>query len=164
MFEKIKKELGEFRAFAVKGNIIDMAVGIIIGASFSGVVNSLVSDIIMPPIGYVLGKVDFSNLYFVIPKDNISLQTVFFPAYPSLDAAKAAGEVTVGYGVFINQLISFVIVAFAVFMLIKGVNKLQAVTKKEEDAVEEATMKACPRCTTMIPINATKCPHCTADI
>ena len=143
MFNKIKKELGEFRDFAVKGNVVDMAVGIIIGASFGGIVNSLVNDIIMPPIGWALGKVDFSNLKFVM-----------------------ADDVSINYGVFINQVISFLIVAFAVFILIKAITKLQNAAKKEAEEAEAAvpTTKPCPRCTTEIPINATKCPHCTADI
>ena len=143
MFDKLKKELCEFRDFAVKGNVVDMAVGIIIGASFGGIVNSLVNDIIMPPIGWALGKVDFSNLKFVISDD-----------------------VSINYGLFINQVISFIIVAFAVFLLIKGITKLQNASKKEAADAEaaEPTTKNCPRCTTEIPINATKCPHCTADI
>lgn len=161
MFEKIKKELGEFRAFAIKGNVIDMAVGIIIGASFGGIVNSLVNDIIMPPLGWLLGKVDFTNLYIVLPT---SLNLADIQTYPSLDAAKASGAVTINYGLFINQIISFLIVAFAVFLLIRGINKLQNAAKKEETKEAEITTKSCPRCTSTIPINATKCPCCTADI
>lgn len=161
MFEKIKKELGEFRAFAIKGNVIDMAVGIIIGASFGGIVNSLVNDIIMPPLGWLLGKVDFTNLYIVLPT---SLNLADIQTYPSLDAAKASGAVTINYGLFINQIISFLIVAFAVFLLIRGINKLQNAAKKEEVKEAEITTKSCPRCTSTIPINATKCPCCTADI
>lgn len=161
MFEKIKKELGEFRAFAIKGNVIDMAVGIIIGASFGGIVNSLVNDIIMPPLGWLLGKVDFANLYIALPT---TLNLTDIQTYPSLDAAKASGAVTINYGLFINQIISFLIVAFAVFLLIRGINKLQAAAKKEEVKEVEITTKSCPRCTSTIPINATKCPQCTADI
>lgn len=161
MFETIKRELNEFRTFAIKGNIIDMAVGIIIGASFGGIVNSLVNDIIMPPLGWLLGKVDFTNLYIVLPT---SFNLTEIPVYPSLDAAKAAGAVTINYGLFINQIISFLIVAFAVFLLIRGINKLQSAAKKEEKKEEAASTKPCPRCTSIIPINATKCPCCTADI
>ncbi len=166
MFVKLKQELKEFGEFAAKGNVVDMAVGIIIGASFSTIVNTLVNDVIMPPIGFVLGKVDFSNLYLVIPKSNVSLETIFMPSYATMEAAQQAGEVVVGYGKFINSVISFLIVAFAVFLLVKGINKIKIVNKAEEDAQEakEPTTKACPRCTTEIPINATKCPHCTADI
>lgn len=143
MFDKIKKELSEFRNFAMKGNVVDMAVGIIIGASFGGIVNSLVNDVIMPPIGWVLGKVDFSELKFMLSDD-----------------------VSINYGLFINQVISFIIVAFAVFILIKAITKLQNTSKKEAAEAEAAapTTKQCPRCTTEIPINASKCPHCTADI
>ena len=161
MFDILKKELKEFRAFAVKGNVIDMAVGIIIGASFTGVVNSPVNDVIMPPLGWILGKVDFSNLYLILPK---SINLGEFPSYPSLDAAKAAGEVTISYGLFINQIISFIIVAFAVFMLIKAITKMQNAAKKEEETEKEVTVKQCPRCTSTIPVQATKCPMCTADI
>ncbi len=161
MFEKIKQELAEFRTFAVKGNVVDMAVGIIIGASFSGIVNSLVKDIIMPPLGWALGKVDFTNLYFTLPT-TLNLEEI--PTYPSLEAAQAAGAVTINYGLFINQIISFIIVAFSVFILVKAITKLQNMAKKEEVKVEEATTKECPRCTSAIPINATKCPCCTADI
>ena len=161
MFEKIKQELAEFRTFAVKGNVVDMAVGIIIGASFSGIVNSLVKDIIMPPLGWALGKVDFTNLYFTLPT-TLNLEEI--PTYPSLEAAQAAGAVTINYGLFINQIISFIIVAFSVFILVKAITKLQNMAKKEEVKAEEATTKECPRCTSAIPINATKCPCCTADI
>lgn len=161
MFEKIKKELADFRAFAVKGNVVDMAVGIIIGASFSGIVNSLVKDIIMPPMGWALGKVDFTNLYFTLPT---SLNLAETPTYPSLEAAQAAGAVTINYGLFINQVISFIIVAFSVFLLVKAITKLQDMAKKEEIKEEAVTTKECPRCTSSIPINATKCPCCTADI
>ena len=108
MFEFIKNGLNEFKTFAIKGNVIDMAVGIIIGASFSGVVNSLVNDIIMPPLGWLLGKVDFTNLYFILPTSKDIPDTI----YLSLDAAKDAGVVTINYGFFINQIISFIIVAF----------------------------------------------------
>lgn len=163
MFEKIKEELVEFRNFAVKGNVVDMAVGIIIGASFGGIVNSLVKDIIMPPLGWVLGKVDFANLYLVLPT---SLNPAEIQSYPTLEAAKEAGAVTISYGLFINQIINFLIVAFAIFLLIKGINKLQRATAKDAADAEaaEPTTKPCPRCTTEIPIKATKCPHCTADI
>ncbi|MCD8025245.1 MAG: large conductance mechanosensitive channel protein MscL [Candidatus Gastranaerophilales bacterium] len=161
MFKLIKKELNDFKAFAVKGNVIDMAVGIIIGASFSGVVSSLVNDVIMPPLGWLLGKVDFTNLYITMPNP-ASLSEIH--SYPSLEAAKAAGAVTINYGLFINQIISFVIVAFSVFLLVKCITKLQAAAKKEEQAQVEITTKSCPRCTSEIPINATKCPKCTADI
>lgn len=153
MFKNFVKELKEF---VMRGNVIDMAVGIIIGAAFGKIIDSLVKDIIMPPIGLLLGKVDFSNLYWQIaPKD---------VTYPTLQAAKDAGAVTMNYGAFINTIISFLIVAVAVFMLIKMMNKLQASLCKQEEVLEESTTKECPYCFTTINIKATKCPNCTADL
>lgn len=160
MLNFLKKELNEFKAFAMRGNVIDMAVGIIIGAAFGKIVDSMVNDVIMPPLGWLMGKVDFTNLYFTLPVDGD------FTKYPSLEAAKAAGAVTINYGVFINTLISFILVAFAVFLLIKGINKLQATAKKDAQNAEEAapTVKTCPKCFSEIDIRATKCPHCTSDV
>ncbi len=140
----------EFKEFAVKGNVLDMAVGIIIGGAFGKIVTSLVEDVIMPPIGLLLGKVDFANLYI-----NLSGQQ-----WESLDAAKKAGAPLIRYGVFLNQAITFVIVAFAVFLLVKGINHL----RHDEEQVEEATEKACPFCQTDIPIAATRCPNCTSQL
>lgn len=154
----VKGFLGEFKEFAVKGNVIDMAVGIIIGGAFSPIVNSLVKDIIMPPIGYVLGNVDFKNLYIpVIPTSE---------HYATLEEAQAAGLVTINYGVFINTLISFLIVSFAVFMLVKAINKLKAEKKEEVCASEpaEPTTKECPFCCSTINIKAKKCPNCASEI
>ncbi len=162
MLEFFKRELKEFKAFAVRGNVIDMAVGIIIGAAFGKIVDSMVNDVIMPPLGWLMGKVDFTNLYLTMPTKLDDLGNI--PHYDSLEAAKAAGAVTINYGVFINTLISFLLVAFAVFLLIKGINKLQAAAKKEEATESAATQKACPYCFTQIDIRATKCPHCTSDI
>ena len=159
MLERFKRYSEEFKTFAIKGNVIDMAVGIIIGAAFGKIVNSMVTDIIMPPMGWVMGKVDFTNLYITLP--NSQGQIV---EYPSLEAAQAAGAVTINYGLFINTLISFIFVAFAVFLLIKFINKLRAATEKKAEAEVEATTKSCPRCFSEININASKCPHCTADI
>ena len=153
MFKNLSKELKDF---ILRGNVLDMAVGIIIGASFGKIVDSLVKDVIMPPIGVLLGKVDFSNL--------------FFPIYPvgehynSLADAQAAGAVTINYGTFINTIISFVVVAIAVFFVIKAINTLKSNICKEEKAEEAATTKECPLCCSTIPINAKKCPHCTGDI
>ncbi len=142
--------LKEFRDFAMRGNVIDLAVGIIIGAAFGKIVSSLVNDILMPPIGILLGKVDFSNLFL-----NLSAKH-----YDSLAEAKAAGAATINYGVFINNVIDFAIVAFAVFLLVKQVNRL---TKKPEPAAAPTT-KECPFCVSAIPIKATRCPHCTSEI
>ena len=140
----------EFKEFAVKGSMLDMAVGIIIGAAFGKIVTSLVEDVIMPPIGLLLGKIDFANLYI-----NLSGQE-----WEALDAAKAAGAPIIRYGAFLNQAISFVIVAFAVFMLVKAVNRF----RRQEECVEEATEKTCPYCQTDIPIAAVRCPHCTSQL
>jgi large conductance mechanosensitive channel len=158
MFDRLKRYGEEFKTFAMRGNVIDMAVGIIIGAAFGKVVDSLVKDVMMPPLGWILGKVDFSKLYLVLPDYDGK-----WVNYPSMDAAQAAGAVTINYGVFINTLISFVIVSFAVFLLIKGINKLRA-DKKADDAQEAPTTKECPHCFTQIDVRATKCPNCTSDI
>ncbi len=158
MLQCLKNGFNEFKTFAVKGNVIDMAVGIIIGAAFGKVVDSLVKDVIMPPMGWLMGKVDFTNLYLTLPQNGV------VEKFDSLEAAQAAGAVTINYGVFINTIISFVLVAFAVFMLIKAINKLKATAEKDAKTEEEATTKHCPRCFSTININATKCPNCTADI
>lgn len=142
--------LKEFREFAIKGNVLDMAVGIIIGAAFGKIVTSFVEDVIMPPIGLLLGKVDFSGLFINLSGTD----------YPSLAAAKAAGAATINYGLFLNNVISFVIVAFAVFLLVKGVNRL----RRQEETAEEATEKPCPYCATDIPLAAVRCPHCTSQL
>ena len=151
----LKGFLQEFKEFAVKGNVIDMAVGIIIGGAFSPIVNSLVKDIIMPPIGFVMNNVDFSNLYLSL--------TPTAEHYATVAEAQEAGLVTINYGVFINTLISFLIVAMAVFILVKFINKLK--NEKVEEVVEEApTTKECPFCCSTISINAKKCPNCTSDL
>jgi len=150
----------EFRDFAMRGNVIDLAVGVVIGGAFSGIVNSLVEDVIMPPIGYILGGVDFSNLFVTIKEG-----TAAAAPYASLAAAKAAGAVTINIGLFINALISFLIVAFAIFMLIKGINKLTHAQKKEAEAAPVPETKECPRCLSAdIPVKATRCSHCTSDL
>ena len=142
--------LKEFKEFAMKGNVLDMAVGIIIGAAFGGIINSLVHDIIMPPIGLALGHVDFSNLFV-----NISGK-----AYPNLAAAKAAGAATINYGVFVNTVINFVIIAFAVFLLVREVNRWT----KKQGPPPEATTKDCPYCLSKIPVKAKKCAYCTTAL
>jgi large conductance mechanosensitive channel len=145
----------EFKEFAVKGNVVDMAVGIIIGAAFGTIVKSLVDDVIMPPIGLLLGNVDFSNL-FVTLKEGAAAGP-----YATLAAAKSAGAVTLSYGAFLNTIISFLIVSFAVFLLIKGINRL----KREKEAPPAAPItKDCPFCFSAIPIKATRCPHCTSNL
>ncbi len=143
----------EFKEFALKGSVIDMAVGFIIGAAFGTVVKSLVEDILMPPIGLLLGRVDFSSLFAILSPG----KTPGPYATPAL--AKAAGAVTVNYGMFINTVISFLIVAFAVFILVKQFNRL----KKEEPAAAPST-KECPYCLAAIPLKASRCPHCTSQL
>jgi len=147
--------LKEFKEFAMRGNVIDMAVGIIIGAAFGTIVKSLVDDIIMPPIGLLLGNVDFSNLFAVIKAGKA------VGPYETLAAAKSAGAVTVNIGVFLNTIISFVIVAFSVFLIIKQINALK---RKEVAATAILTTKDCPYCLSAIPIKATRCPYCTSDL
>ncbi|MCX8031038.1 MAG: large conductance mechanosensitive channel protein MscL [Thermodesulfovibrionales bacterium] len=145
----------EFKEFAIKGNVVDMAVGIIIGAAFGGIVNSLVADIIMPPIGLILGKVDFSNLFLVLKEGSTS------PPYTTVADAKKAGAVTLNYGLFINTIISFLIIAFSVFLLVKNINRL----KREKEAPPPIpTNKECPFCFLSIPIKAVRCPHCTSEL
>ncbi len=147
--------LKEFREFAVRGNVVDMAVGIIIGAAFGTIVNSFVQDVIMPPIGLLLGNIDFSNFFAVLKEGKVA------GPYPSVAAAKAAGAVTMNYGVFINTVISFVIVAFAVFVLVRAINRL----KRQEEALPAApTTKECTYCLSSIPIKATRCPNCTSEL
>ncbi|MCL2484904.1 MAG: large conductance mechanosensitive channel protein MscL [Endomicrobia bacterium] len=153
MFKSFFKE---FRDFAVKGNVIDMAVGVIIGAAFGKIVDSLVKDIIMPPIGVLLGNVDFTNLFVVLKHGKGSVEGAH---YLTLAAAQQAGAITINIGIFLNTAISFIIVAFCVFLLIKGINKL-----KHAPAPKPVNTKSCPFCFTDIPLKAIKCPNCTADL
>ncbi len=145
----------ELKEFAMRGNVLDMAVGIIIGASFGSVVRSLVDDVIMPPVGLILGNVDFSNLFIVLREGDI------VGPYLSIAEAQAVGAVTLNYGLFVNTIITFLIVAFAVFLLIRSVNILQ---KTEEDTRSEPTTKECPFCFMDIPMDAIRCPQCTSDL
>jgi len=147
--------LKEFKEFVMRGNVVDMAVGIIIGAAFGSIISSLVSDVIMPPIGLLLGKVNFSNLYLVMQEGEI------IGPYGSLIDAQEAGAVTLNYGVFINTIVNFVIVAFAVFLLIKSINRLQ---REHETPPEEPTTKECPYCVSEISIKASRCPNCTSQL
>ncbi len=145
----------EFREFAMRGNAVDMAVGIIIGAAFGSIVNSLVADIIMPPVGLLLGNVDFANLFAVLKEGKIA------GPYGSLAAAKAAGAVALNYGVFINTIISFIIIVFAVFLLVRSINNL----KRQQEATTAApATKECPFCLSVIPIKAVRCGHCTSEL
>jgi large conductance mechanosensitive channel len=145
----------EFKEFAIKGNVIDMAVGIIIGAAFGTIVNSLVQDVIMPPIGLLLGNVDFSNIFVVLKEGKVA------GPYASVAAAKSAGAVSINFGVFINTIISFIIVAFAVFLLVRAINKLR---RQEEAPPAAPTTRECSYCFSKIPIQATRCPQCTSEL
>ncbi len=147
--------LKDFKEFAMRGNVLDMAVGIIIGAAFGTIVNSLVQDMIMPPIGLLLGNVDFSNLFIVLKEGKVA------GPYASLTAAKSAGAVTINLGVFINTIISFLIVSFAVFLLVRAVNQLR---RQEQAPPPAPTTKECLYCFSSIPIKATRCPHCTSEL
>ena len=153
----LKSFFNEFKKFAIRGNVIDMAVGIIIGAAFGKVVDSLVKDVIMPPLGILLGKIDFSNLFLVLKKG-----AEFEGPYVSLTQAAEAGAVTLNLGNFINALVSFTIVAFAVFLLIKTINKVRE--KLEVNEQKDVTTKKCPFCFTDIPLQAKRCPNCTSLI
>jgi len=141
----------DFQKFVVRGNVVDLAVGFIMGAAFSRLVSSLVNDIIMPPVGLLIGRVDFGSLFINLSGEN----------YASLAEAQAAGAATINYGVFLNTVIEFVIVAFALFVLIKQVNRLQ---RQPEEAQTAPASKVCPYCYTEIPMAATRCPNCTSQL
>jgi large conductance mechanosensitive channel len=141
----------EFREFALKGNVVDLAIGVIIGAAFGGIVTSLVNDVMMPPIGKVLGGVDFSNLFVVLGPGE----------YPSLKAAKDAGAATLNYGIFLNTVINFLIVAMVLFFVVRGMNSLK---REQPVAPPTPTEKPCPQCAMNIPLAAKRCPHCTSPL
>ena len=148
--------LKEFKEFAMKGNMLDMAIGIIIGAAFGAIIKSLVADVLMPPIGILLGGVDFSEMFMVMKEGSTP------PPYETLAAAKEAGAVVMSWGVFINTIINFLIVAFAIFLLVKQVNKAK---KKEAEAPPaEPTTKECAECCSEIPIKAKRCAHCASEV
>ncbi|MCG6963397.1 MAG: large conductance mechanosensitive channel protein MscL [Acidobacteria bacterium] len=147
--------LKEFKEFAMRGNVVDMAVGIIIGGAFGTIVKSLVADVIMPPIGLLLGGIDFSEFFAVLKQGTTP------GPYATLADARAAGAVSINYGVFINSVISFLIVALAVFLLVRAINNMR---RKEEAPPAEPTTKECGFCFSEIPIKATRCPHCTSQL
>lgn len=149
MSEKKKGIIGEFKEFAVQGNAIDLAIGVVIGGAFGTIVKSIVDDVLMPIVGRVLGNADFSN--FFVPLDGST--------YDTLAAAQAAGAPTVNYGLFINALIAFTIIAWVLFLIVKALNRLR---KQEPEA--EPTEKECPFCKTQIPVAATRCPNCTSEL
>jgi len=139
----------EFKEFIMRGNVVDMAVGIIVGAAFGKIITSFVNDVLMPPIGLILGKVDFANLFITLSNQS----------FATLEEAKKAGAVTIKYGLFINTLIDFIIVALAIFLVIRQINRM-----KRQPAPEAATTKECPFCFSKIPIKATRCPQCTSEL
>lgn len=145
--------LKEFREFAIKGNMVDLAIGVIIGGAFGGVVTSLVNDVIMPPIGALLGGADFSNLFWVVKEGATA------GPYASVAAAAEAGAATLNYGMFINTVINFLIVAWAVFLVVKAMNKM-----RRAEAEAEPTTKECPYCMSEIALAATRCPNCTSEL
>lgn len=147
--------LKEFKEFAMRGNVVDMAVGIIIGGAFGTIVKSLVSDVMMPPIGLVLGGVDFSDLFLTLKEGAIA------GPYATLEMAQKAGAVTISYGLFLNAVISFMIVAFAVFILINALNKLQ---REKAQPAADPTTKECPYCFSTIALKASRCPNCTSEL
>lgn len=144
----------EFKEFAMRGSLIDMAVGIVLGVAFGAIIQSLVKDVLMPPIGMVLGHVDFSNLFAVLHEG-----TKAAGPYTSLQAAQAAGATTINYGVFVNTIINFIIVAFAMFLVVRSINKTRGPVP---EAVSET--KECPYCLSAIPTKATRCPNCTSEV
>jgi len=141
--------LKEFKEFAMRGNVVDLAVGLIIGGAFGKIISSFVSDVLMPPIGLLLGGLDFANFFITLKGDTL----------PTLEAAKAAGSVTLNYGLFITTIIDFIIVAFAIFLLIRQINRMKA-----KPAPADPTTKECPHCFTAIPVKATRCPNCTSQL
>jgi large conductance mechanosensitive channel len=146
----------DFKEFVMRGNVVDMAIGIVIGAAFGTIVKSFVDDVLMPPIGLLLGNVDFSNLFVTLKEGSKAAGP-----YVSLASAKAAEAVTLNLGVFINTIISFIIIAFAVFLVIKGINRMK---REEEAPPAELTTKECTCCFSAIPLKATRCPHCTSEL
>ena len=145
----------EFKKFVMRGNVLDLAVGVIIGGAFGAIVQSLVNDVIMPPIGLLLGRVDFSNLFLVLKAGETA------GPYATLADAQAAGAVSINYGLFVNAVIAFLITAYAVFLVVRAANRLQ---RQEEAPPPAPTTKDCPYCLSAIPIKATRCPFCTSQL
>jgi large conductance mechanosensitive channel len=146
--------LKEFKAFIMRGNVLDLAVGIIIGAAFGSIVKSLVDDVIMPPIGLALGNVDFANLFLLLKPGPTGV-----PPYATLADAQAAGAVTLNYGLFINSVVTFLIVAFAIFLVVRAANRL-----RPPQAAAAPNTKDCPYCRMPIPVGAVRCPQCTSEL
>lgn len=159
----MKKFLEEFKGFVVKGNALDLAIGVIVGGAFGSVVNGLVNDLLMPPLGLLLGNVNFSDLYI-----QLNRKAVVLAPHTTLAAAKEQGAVVLAYGNFLTTILNFVIIAFGVFLLVKGIQKLKlsaSILKKDEStATAEPTEKLCPFCQTSIPVKAIRCPNCTSEL
>ncbi|MDX1414413.1 MAG: large conductance mechanosensitive channel protein MscL [Candidatus Promineifilaceae bacterium] len=157
-----KKVFNEFKAFALRGNVIDLAVGFTVGAAFSTIAKSLVDDIIMPPVGMIVGQSEMSDLYFLLKEG-----TEQAPPYATLADAQAAGAVTINYGVFINNVIAFLVIALVMFLIVRGFNRLENAIEKElgfEEQPSEPTTKKCPFCISTIPRRAVRCPACTSEL
>lgn len=148
--------LQEFKKFALRGNVLDMAVGVIIGGAFGKITTSLVNDVMMPPVGLLISRVNFNNLFLPLSAGK----------YPTLEAAKEAGIATINYGLFLTTVIDFLIVAFVIFLLVRQINRVRTMMEKAEPAAEPATptTKECPYCISQIPMRATRCGHCTAEV
>lgn len=159
----MKKIMDEFKNFIMKGNALDLAIGVIIGGAFGSVVNGVVNDLLMPPLGLLLGNVNFSDLYI-----QLNRKTVELAPQTTLAAAKEQGAVVLAYGNFLTTILNFVIIAFSIFLLVKGIQKLKsgATKLKKEEAADaaEPTEKLCPFCQTSIPVKAVRCPHCTSEL
>jgi large conductance mechanosensitive channel len=145
----------EFKEFIARGNVVDMAVGIAVGAAFGAIAKSLVDDVVMPAVGLALSGVEFSDLFYVLRAGEPA------PPYATLAAAQEAGAVTINYGLFINSIITFLIIAFAIFLMIRAINRVR---RAEDEPAPEPTEKNCPFCATAIPLTATRCPHCTSQL
>ena len=156
----MKKFFGEFKDFIAKGNVIDLAVGVIIGGAFSSIVTSLVNDIITPLITLITGKLAFADMFLILGKDGVEV-----PADMTLAAAQELGLSTLNYGLFVQGVINFIITAFVIFLLVKFINKIRTMGAKKEEVVEEApATKVCPFCKSEIALDATRCPHCTSEV
>jgi len=150
----VKKALLEFKEFIMRGNVLDLAVAVIIGAAFNAIVNSIVNDIIMPPIGRVFGNMDFSSLFINMSGTH----------YDSLAEARQAGAAVIAYGSFINAIINFLIIAFVLFLMIKAVNRMSRLAKPKVEAAPAPATRECPFCCSTIPVKAVRCSHCTSDL
>ncbi len=159
----MKKFFSEFKEFIMRGNVVDLAVAVIVGGAFQAIVNSLINDLVMPFIGLITGGINFADQFIVLKvPEGVDLATV--EAAKTAADATALGATVWAYGAFITAVINFIVMAFVIFLLVKIINKVQSIGKKEEEVVEEATTKVCPFCCSEIDIKATRCPHCTSEL